>query len=376
MRVSNIGHVLFSLISLFFLSCGKDDGPIDNASDFNTYLQDEMDAQNIPALSVLIFKEGQILHESYLGKANLEQDMALEDDHLFLLASISKVTTATALLQLYDQKLFELNDPINDYLPFKVSVPGYNQEITFKMLLTHTSGIADGSALDGQYFYDEDPKVELDYFLENYLVKGGEFYNEDENFHDFEPGTTHEYSNEGSALIAVLVEQIAEMGFNDYCKQNIFEPLAMSNTSWRLDEISNTIVQPYTYSGGEHEAHKHYTFTDYPNGGLRSTSRDMFKLLSTFVLKGKSNNHQLLSESTINAMVTPQIPAIDDEVGLHMFVMDKENNLWGHDGGEEGVATIMAFNKETKVGAIVLCNEGEANLDEILAEAYELGLSL
>lgn len=376
MKIYSIRFFILLLTIICFQGCNKDEGPIDDPSDFKAYLQDEMEAQHLPALSVLIFKEGEVLHESYLGKANIEQDIALEDDHLFLLASISKVTTATALLQLLDKGLFSLNDPINNYLPFNVSVPGYDREITFKMLLTHTSGIADGSALDGQYFYDEDPKTELDYFLENYLVKGGEFYNEDENFHDFEPGTVHEYSNEGSALIAVLVEQISEMTFNDYCKQNIFAPLGMSNTSWRLDEISQTIVQPYTYSSREYEAHKHYTFTDYPNGGLRSTSKDLFKLLSPFVQKGKVGDYQLLSESTINAMITPQITSIDSETGLHMFVMDKENDLWGHDGGEEGVATIMAFNKETKVGAIILCNEGEADLDGILAEAYEFGLGL
>lgn len=363
------------LLLLFLTSCGKDDGEIIDSDDFEAYLEEEMESEHIPALSVLIFKEGNILYESNLGKSQIEQDIALASDHLFLLASVSKVATATALLQLYDQGLFKLNDPINDFLPFKVSVPGYEQAITFKMLLTHTSAIADGSALDGQYYYEEDSPTPLDEFLEGYLVPGGEFYNEDENFHDFEPGTAHEYSNEGSALIAVLVERLSKEDFNSYCKQNIFEPLGMSNTSWRLDEISQTIVQPYNYSGGEYELVKHYTFTDYPNGGLRSTTKDLFKLFSAFVQKGKVDDYQLLSESTINAMITPQISSVDAEVGLHMFVMDKENDLWGHDGGEEGVATIMAFHKETKVGAIILCNQGEANLDEILAEAYEFGLS-
>ncbi|WP_367391755.1 serine hydrolase domain-containing protein [Lewinella sp. LCG006] len=366
------------LISILvcFESCGKEEIIINNELEFEEYIQDEMALQNIPALSVLMFKEGDILYENYFGKSHIEQNVSLESDHPFLLASISKVVTATALLQLYEQELFALDNAINDYLPFPVSIPGYTTDISFRMLLTHTSGIADGSALDDQYYYGEDSPVELEYFLRNYLKPGGDFYDATDNFYDFEPGTQHEYSNTGSALIGFLVERLTGTPFDLYCKQNIFNPLGMVNTSWRLEEITGTIVQPYSFSNGGYEAIEHYTFTDYPNGGLRSTAKDMFTLLSAFVQGGMANNYALLKPITINEMITPQIPAINNEVGLHLFVMDAEHGLWGHDGGEEGVATIMAFNPDTKVGAIILANQGDAELEEILAEAYKLGLKL
>ncbi len=364
--------VVTVILLLFVMSCKKNE-EINNAEDLKSYLQTEMEDQNIPAMSVLVFDKNEITYEEYFGKSNIEQNIALEKNHLFLLASVSKTISATALLQLYEKGLFSLDDKINDYLSFEVKVPDYTTDITFRMLLTHTSAIADGSALDDQYYYGEDSPVELSYFLENYLVPGGEFYNASENFHDFEPGTEHEYSNEGSALLAVLVEEISGMDFNSYCKQNIFNPLGMTNTSWRLDEINQTIVQPYNFSGGEYEPIQHYTFTDYPNGGLRSNANDMFKFLSAFVLNGNSNNYQLLKEITINEIITPQIPDIDAEVGLHMFLMNSDNNLWGHDGGEQGVATIMVFNPVTKIGAIILTNQGEANLDDIILEVYKFG---
>ena len=190
-------------------------------------------------------------------------------------------------------------DPINDYLDFGVSVPGYSESISFKMLLTHTSGIADGSALDDQYYYGEDSPVSLDYFLRNYLVPGGEYYNASENFHDFEPGTSHEYSNEGSALIAVLVEQITGVSFVTYCRENIFNPLDMSNTFWRLGNATGTIVQPYDYVSGSNKEIQHYTFTDYPNGGLRSTAKDLHKFL--IELSSDNGSTKLgLSKSTLS----------------------------------------------------------------------------
>ncbi len=371
---------LMIAISLFlsFSNCNndKDEIEINNKADFETYIQDEMEFQNIPALSMFIFKEGDVLYENYLGKTNIEQNTSLEADHVFLLASMSKAITGTALLQLYDDGLFSLDDKINDFLSFEVNIPNSNSDITFRMLLTHTSGIADGSALDDQYYYGVDSPVELGFFLENYLVPNGNFYNATENFHDFEPGNQHEYSNIGTALVGLLVQEISGLDFDEYCKQNIFSPLGMSNTSWRLDEISQTIVQPYDFVNGQNEAIDHYTFTDYPNGGLRSTGEDMFKFLKAFVLDGMSNNYELLDVNTVNLMISPQIPSLDNEVGLHLFLMNAENNLWGHDGGEQGVATIMAFNPITKTGAIILTNQGEAELDEILVEAYKLGLIL
>lgn len=368
--------IVLVLTLLSLSNCAKEDLDIQSVAEFESFLKEEMDYQQIPALSVLTFREDQILYENYLGRANISQGLALEDDHLFMLASVSKVVTATALLQLYEEGLFVLDDHINDYLSFEVKVPGYNTDITFRMLLTHTSGIADGPAMDDQYYYGEDSPIALSFFIENYLVPGGDFYDDYDNFYDFTPGTAHEYSNIGNALIAVLVEEISGMDFNNYCKQNIFAPLGMTNTFWRLDEISQTIVTPYTLQGGSLQANQQYTFTDYPNGGLRSTGQDLFKFLSAFVMNGQSNNYQLLSQATINEMITPQIPSIDDEVGLHFFLMNRKNGLWGHDGGEEGVATIMAFNPTTKIGAIILANEGDADLEEILQEAYQLGFIL
>lgn len=355
--------------------CSKEDIEIGTLAEFEEYLEDEMDIQNIPAMSILLFRADEVLYETQAGRANVEQNTPLAADHAFLLASISKVITATALLQLYEDDLFTLDEPINTYLPFNVSVPGQNTPITFRMLLTHTSGIADGSALDDQYYYGQDSPVALGDFLEDYLVPGGAFYQASDNFYDFEPGTEHEYSNIGSALIGLLVEQISGTDFNTYCKEQIFQPLGMAHTFWRLDEAlqsGTTIVQPYDYANNRLEAIPHYTFTDYPNGGLRSTGRDLLTFLGIFLNDGE----QLLQPATTQAIITPQIPQIDDEVGLHMFLMDSQRNLWGHDGGEQGVATVMAFNPDNKVGVIILTNQGDAELEEILVQAYNLGLNL
>jgi len=100
-------------------------------------------------------------------------------------------------------------------------------------------------------YYDGDPELELGYFLEEYLISGGEFYNANGNFTNSNPGTNYEYSNIGAALIGYLVEVISEIPFNEYCNENIFEPLEITNAGWFLSEIDiDELAIPYEISGG------------------------------------------------------------------------------------------------------------------------------
>ena len=262
------------------------------------------------------------------------------------------------------------------YIPYSSleENPEYHEEITFRMLLTHTSSIADGPAMDDQYYYGKDSPVALSVFMKQYFTPGGKYYDDYENFYDFKPGTEFEYSNIGSALTAVLLERISGQDFNTYCKNNIFKPMNMTNTHWKLSEINkNMIVRPYDE---DLKPIEHYTFTDYPNGGLRTTAQDLFKLLSAYANDGMYEGYRVLSQKTVSMMMSSQIKHIDASVGLHFFRLDKQNNLWGHDGGEEGVSTIMAFNLANGIGAVILTNQGEANLDKILIKAYETGVEL
>ena len=368
--------VAFSFF-IFFGCAFDDDFEVESIEDLEEKLDFEMKDQRIPALSILIFKNDNVLYENYLGVSNIEANTTLTDVDMFLIASISKVLTATALLQLYENGAFDLDDPINDYLPFEVNVPGFSTEITFKMLLTHTSAIADNDpVMDGQYYYNQDPSISLSYFMENYFTVGGEFYDDNKNFYNDEPGSKHRYSNIGSALIGVLVEEISGQDFNSYCKNNIFLPLGMHNTSWRLDEINQTIVTPYDYESGSYQEFQHYTNTDYPNGGLRTTVQDFHQFITAFVNGGRSNNHQLLTQETVNTILTPYLTnSYGEEVGLHIFY-NKQYKLWLHDGGEQGVSTIMGFNKNSKVGAIIFTNQGYAEVENLLIKAYELGEKL
>ena len=214
------------------------------------FIEDTMLAYLIPGLSISIVKDGNIVWEEHFGYANIDENIVVDENTLFMLASISKTVTATALMQLFEDGLFSLDDDIDDYLPFDVNHPDYLTPISFKMLLTHTSGIKDN--WDVMPYYDGDSELELGYYLEQYLIPEGEFYGSNSNFTNSMPGTNYIYSNIGAALIGFLVEEISSQPFNDYCNENIFEPLSMNNAFWFLSEIENLdqVALPYESIGG------------------------------------------------------------------------------------------------------------------------------
>ncbi len=378
--MKNITFIITTLLlSILISSCGEDTPVINDADAFDAYLEEELTDQNIPALSVLIFEGETIKYEKYLGQSDVANNLALTQDDIFLMASVSKMVTGTALLQLYENGEFDLDDNINDYLPFNITVPNQPNSITFRMLLTHTSALKDGPNAELFYSYGTDSPLALKTYMEKYFVSGEEYYDADDNFYNYAPGSDYNYSNMASALIGVLVAEIANLDFKEYCKLNIFQPLGMSNTYWSLDaalQSNKTLVKPYNYNNGNFEAIQHYTFPDYPNGALRSTAQDMMKILAALSQNGTFNSHQLLKPNTVSEMLSSQIPSIDATMGLHAFLLDDDATIWGHNGSEDGVSTEVGFNTSNKVGVIVLTNLQDADVSEILLAAYNFGLKL
>ena len=124
------------------------------------FIELTMENHLIPGISISIVKDQNIVWENHFGYSNIDQNILVDENTLFMLASISKTITATALMQLFEDGLFSLEDDIDSYLPFNVNHPDYPlTPITFKMLLTHTSGIKDN--WDVMPYYEGDSDLEL-----------------------------------------------------------------------------------------------------------------------------------------------------------------------------------------------------------------------
>jgi CubicO group peptidase (beta-lactamase class C family) len=338
----------------------------------NSFIKQEMESRRIPGLSASIIKNGEIIWLNSFGYANITTRTKVSDETIFMVASISKPVVATAIMQLYEKQQLDLDDNINDYLPFQVINPNYpNEHITFRMLLAHTSGMNDDDG-DEVYSWGKDSPIALGDFLRSFFVPGGEHYSV-ENFHKSRPGTYWDYSNVSFALLGYLVENITGKPFNEYCKENIFIPLGMTSTAWKLEDIDiRRKAIHYNIDNVGWRMYQHFTSADYPARQLMTTINDISNFLLAYMQGGTFNDRQLLLSSTIELMKERQFTEVQNAFGLGWYYDSRiGQELFGHIGTEMGVSTAMFFNPETNIGAIILSNGGGINLLPILEQMFK-----
>lgn len=137
--------ILIALLSISVVVFCQNPNPNSNLDNF---ILDEMDAEKAPGMTTLIVKNGEIVWIESYGWADVQHAVAVENSTVFLLASVSKVFTGTAMMLLHESGQLDLDADINDYLPFSIQVPNFEgTSITSRMLMTHTASIADNGSL-------------------------------------------------------------------------------------------------------------------------------------------------------------------------------------------------------------------------------------
>jgi len=218
--------------------------------------------------SVLVMKDDSILLAEGYGLANREQSIPNTANTKFLLCSVTKQFTATAIMQLAERGLLALNDPITKYIPADAGSSA--DKITIYNLLTQTSGMADYlSLVDSKETFNRPvPTAEVtSKFLNTPL--------------EFEPGSQWQYSNSNYYLLGKIIETVSGMTYGEFLEMNIFEPLEMRNSGFPdryLNDLPMAAVGYKANDAGELVAasavHGNWPFAA---GGLYSTANDMAK---------------------------------------------------------------------------------------------------
>jgi CubicO group peptidase (beta-lactamase class C family) len=317
---------------------------------------------------MLVIRDGQVEFSKGYGLADVESGRGAGPDTLFTIASTSKTVTATALMILHEQGKFDLDDDINDYLPFEIRNPTFTDTpITFRMLLSHTSSIVDSSAYDRFYTLEETPvlpdsPISLEYFITDYFSTEGEWYDTEENFLKEEPGAVYYYSNMGYGLIGYLVERISGMPFDQFCKQAIFEPLGMERSAWLFKDVdANLMAVPYGYNDllRKPRPFGFYGYPTYPDGALKTSVNEFARFLSVFVNEGKTfEGEQFLKPETVKEMLTlHNFPGIESPAAVGL-AWHSDGDSYLHTGGDPGISTFVYFNPETDRAIIFFANGG------------------
>ncbi len=222
--------------------------------------------------TILVAKDGKAILNKAIGDANKSYDIPNKTNTKFNIASVGKVFTGMAIVQLAEKGKLSFEDPIGKYVTADWLNPRISEKIQIKHLLTHTSGL-------GDYFRDAYMQCDIPFFrdLEDYksLIANDTL--------NFEPGTSFSYSNTGFILLGVIIESISKDSYFNYLKKNIFEPAGMENTDgFDKDYPVKNRATGYTkvYENGIVNWNNHQ-FTRImrgsPSGGIYSTVEDMLK---------------------------------------------------------------------------------------------------
>ncbi|EZH64603.1 hypothetical protein DH09_18910 [Bacillaceae bacterium JMAK1] len=265
-----------------------------------TGLQDKL----YPGAVTLIAKDGDIVFHDSIGDSykydaigeplSSEDTIAMTNDMLFDLASLTKTFTATAIMQLHETNRLSIDDEVINYLP-EFSTHPDKDTITIEQLLTHTSGLPASISLAT---YEEQGKMwEAILSLETVYT----------------PGTQMVYSDVGMMILGRIVEVVSEQSFDTYVEESITTPLGMTDTMFNPDRELHTIA-PTEYSpdrglvwGDVHDEKAAALNGIAGHAGLFSTAYDLAIFLQTMINGGSYGDAQVLQPESVQLMMEDQI---------------------------------------------------------------------
>ena len=340
----------------------------------------------LPGFAVSVFDESEIFIQKGYGYANIKEEVPYNPETIQLIASISKSITAMAVFKAMELGHFKLDDPINKYLPFKITNPKYSDiDITIRHLLTHTSSLNDNDSYNTAYVfkeplqqkdwpkayheslskYDRHEKLPLSTFLDAVFTPNGKLYNALGMYTEEKPGSNFEYSNFGFALLGYIIELTTKEDFRDFTKKHIFDPLDMTSATWDVEKIAATQHATY-YLGNRNKPCPKYTCNTIPDGGLYTNIIDLTKFLQE-AMRGYTGKGSILSQASYREMFRSQSDLVEIEGGLGWDL--SISCCIGHGGNDFGLSTVMYFQPRTGIGRIVFSNTS-IEAEEVEAAFY------
>ena len=331
---------------------------------------------HINGFSVAIVDQNGTLYQKGFGYADVKTKKLYSENTIQNVASISKTFIGIALLKAQELGKLDLDDPINNYLPFEVRNSYFpEKEITIRHLATHTSTIVDtkfygeksyilkenidvNQLPEGIYVKLNKPesKTSMESFLNKILSEQGELYRQD-GFLNKMPGEQFEYSNIGATLAAIVLENATGETFINFTSKHILNPLKMIATGWSFkDVIFSNHSKLYLNSNTEIPF---YSLITFPDGGLITSVNDLSKYL-TELINGFNGDGSILTKNSYTELFTKQLKDhnFSNQSGENegIFVSFSSDGLIGHSGGDPGVATHMFYNPKTNIGKILFVN--------------------
>ena len=292
----------------------------------NRVMQGYVDENKLAGLVTMIARRGKVAHFECFGMMDIESNKPMQSDTIFRIYSMSKPITSVAVMMLYEEGYFQLNDAVSKFIPeFKnvrvfvkkteagVEMAEAERKITIRDLLAHTSGLAYGLSEDTPVdeMYQEEKMLKWDETLEEKVRRLVKLPLANQ------PGSTWRYSV-ATDVLGYLVEVISGLSFDVFLEERIFEPLGMEDTGFYVpaEKISRfaTLYKAEETDSFERDETLYWgDFSKLPRllsggGGLVSTASDYMRFCQMLLNGGELDGVRLLSRKTVELMTANHLP--------------------------------------------------------------------
>jgi CubicO group peptidase (beta-lactamase class C family) len=368
-------HYTCLFLFLLFVVCGGQvqaqnstlSGSMD-ARELETFLEpifnERMSTLKIPGAVFVFVKDGQIVFSKGYGFADIEANKPVVADRtLFQIGSISKLFTATAVMQLAEQNKLDLHQDVNRYLTrFRIE-ERFGQPVTLHHLLTHTGGFEDRfvGVFAGSVQEQESLADHLSRRMPSRVMP---------------PGRVASYSNHGISLAGHIVEQASGLTFDQYVTENILQPLQMKNTASLLtnagDTLSENLAVAYDFRDEKYQpVPRTYYGQIAPAASVLATGTDMAHFMIAHLQRGRFGDGRILDEQTAAEMHRQQFTHHPKFPGwAYGFFEDYKNGkrLLMHGGGARGYVALLTLLPDENTGFFIACNAPSAGLQDAVSE--------
>ncbi len=335
---------------------------IENALEgMDAFLVKAFNENVMPGLAVGVVYDGSLVYSKTFGLADIEKNTPVTLDTIFRIMSISKTFTSIGIMQLWEQKKFDLDDPVNPYLKaLKVQHRDSGApQITFRHLLTHTSGVGEVRAYSDMLLRVGGLGAKAD----TRILSMPEYYNGLLQAEIY-PGQKWSYANHAFAVLAQLIEDISGEPFAVYMRRHIFEPLEMEHSDYFMSErVRAGLAQGYQFKKDRFMPVEYLRLNTPGCGGIFSNVTDMVRYVSALMSGGKTEDGRLLNPQTLKLMMTSQLQTDPRTFGMGLGFMLKQYGPYlaaRHGGGWPGFISEMSVIPEKKLAVLVFTNSSSS----------------
>jgi len=287
-----------------------------------------MKNENSPSGTVAIARGGELIFAKGYGYKDVDgQVPVVVDETLFRPGSVSKLFTWVSVMQLVEQGRLDLDTDVNEYLEDVEIREAFDEPITLRHILTHTAGFEDG-ALGYLIVDDPEQSVPLAEAMRRYQPERVN-----------PPGAQTAYSNYATALAGLIVQNVSGTPFNDYVRQNIFEPLGMENSTFEepLPEgLADQMAKSYAVEQGAFVEKPFEIISSFaPAGAQSATATDMVRFGQAMLNGGELDGQRILEAATVERMLTRAFSHDPRLMGMALGFYEQDVNgfrVVGHGG--------------------------------------------